>query len=353
MTPIGSGVPASRAAPGGSAAPRRDAATIPQSCTIVLPSSGVFDSRAWRIARSLAARGHAVTIVARLESGLSAEEVHADGYRIIRVPVGAVEGLPGPVRSVLRRSRTGGSRRSDTSVPASSPGPRRSRVRGAIHGVRRLAAIVLTVRSQQVAALDVAPRADLVHAMAYMGIPVGLALGRRDRAPVVYDARDIYVDARNITRLPGFARALFGSMERRWARRASRVMTVNRPYADVMAERFGCRLPAIVLNASYRRSAAASAGACSPLASSGRRASVVVTACWSGSVPRETTAAGVSGSRPAAPRRPVTSTTFLMRRQTPRASILSSSQRPTPTFSCRPTTTSPSQAPWPSTSAGH
>lgn len=259
MTPIGSGVPASRAAPGGSAAPRRDAATIPQSCTIVLPSSGVFDSRAWRIARSLAARGHAVTIVARLESGLSAEEVHVDGYRIIRVPVGAVEGLPGPVRSVLRRSRTGGSRRSDTSVPASSPGPRRSRVRGAIHGVRRLAAIVLTVRSQQVAALDVAPRADLVHAMAYMGIPVGLALGRRDRAPVVYDARDIYVDARNIARLPGFARALFGSMERRWARRASRVMTVNRPYADVMAERFGCRLPAIVLNASYRRSAAASA----------------------------------------------------------------------------------------------
>jgi glycosyltransferase involved in cell wall biosynthesis len=95
--------------------------------------------------------------------------------------------------------------------------------------------------------------------MAYMGIPVGLALGRRDRAPVIYDARDIYVDARNIARLPGFARRLFGAIERRWARRASRVMTVNRPYAEVMAERFGVPLPAIVLNASYRRPVATNA----------------------------------------------------------------------------------------------
>jgi glycosyltransferase involved in cell wall biosynthesis len=122
-----------------------------------------------------------------------------------------------------------------------------------VGGLRRLAAIALTVRSQQLATLRVAPRADLVHAMAYMGIPVGLAIGRRDRAPVVYDARDIYVDARNIARLPGFARRLFGAVERRWAGRAGRVMTVNRPYAKVMAERFGVPLPAIVLNASYRR----------------------------------------------------------------------------------------------------
>ena len=57
--------------------------------------------------------------------------------------------------------------------------------------------------------------ADLVHAMAYMGIPIGLDLGRRDGAPVVYDARDIYMDAANIARLPGAARRLFGWVERR------------------------------------------------------------------------------------------------------------------------------------------
>ena len=95
--------------------------------------------------------------------------------------------------------------------------------------------------------------ADLVHAMAYMGIPIGLDLGRRDLAPVVYDARDIYVHARNIARLPLLARRLFGTIERRWARSAARVMTVNRPYAEVMSKRFGTVLPAIVMNCSYRR----------------------------------------------------------------------------------------------------
>jgi glycosyltransferase involved in cell wall biosynthesis len=89
--------------------------------------------------------------------------------------------------------------------------------------------------------------------MAYMGIPIGLDLGRRDGAQVVYDARDIYVHARNIARLPGPARRLFGWVEKRWAHAAARVMTVNRPYAEVMARRFDLPLPAIVMNCSYRR----------------------------------------------------------------------------------------------------
>ena len=57
-------------------------APIAQRCTIVLPSSGAFDSRTWRIARSLTDRGHAVTVVARLEGELPADETHPDGYRI-------------------------------------------------------------------------------------------------------------------------------------------------------------------------------------------------------------------------------------------------------------------------------
>jgi glycosyltransferase involved in cell wall biosynthesis len=86
--------------------------------------------------------------------------------------------------------------------------------------------------------------------MAYMGVPIGLDLGRRDGAPVVYDARDIYTQARNIARLPGPARRLFALIERRWARRASRVMTVNLAYARELERRLGVPLPAIVLNCS-------------------------------------------------------------------------------------------------------
>lgn len=243
-------------------------APIPQRCTLVLPSSGAFDSRAWRIASTLAARGHNVTVMARLEPGVPASETHPAGYEIVRVPVSAMAGLPGPLRWVMqrlrRRSTPGPERVAGATQPMaagdSGAGTGRGargrvigRFRSAWSAVVRLAAIALTVRSQRIATRAAAPPADIVHAMAYMGIPVGLDLGRRDLAPVVYDARDIYVDAANIARLPGPARRLFAHVERRWARRASRVATVNDPYADVMEQRFGVPRPLIVMNCSYRR----------------------------------------------------------------------------------------------------
>jgi glycosyltransferase involved in cell wall biosynthesis len=239
---------------------------VPQRCTIVLPSSGAFDSRTWRIASALAARGHTVTVLARAEQGLPNEETHAGGYRIVRVPVSAAAGLPGPLRRVWTRLRpaSAAARESPAADPAVSAGHGRpgrrgggagllGRVRSAWSAFVRLAAIALTVRSQRIATRPVAPPADLVHAMAYMGIPIGLDLGRRDGAAVVYDARDIYVDAANVARLPGPARRVFAAVERRWARRASRVATVNAPYADVMERRFGVARPLIVMNCSYRR----------------------------------------------------------------------------------------------------
>ena len=72
---------------------------VPQRLTIVLPSTGAFDSRTWRIAGSLAARGHRVTVVARRGDGLADDETTAAGYRVLRVPVDAVDGLPRPLRS--------------------------------------------------------------------------------------------------------------------------------------------------------------------------------------------------------------------------------------------------------------
>ena len=237
---------------------------VPQRCTLVLPSSDAFDSRSWRIATALAARGHEVTIVARRTEGQPATERFADGYEVVRVDVSAIDGLPRPLRGIVRRLRggsTGAQSRAQTTTGAGSAAARggsavaRSgvigRLRAGIAGAVRLAAIGLAVRSQRLGARPLAPRSDLIHAMAYMGIPVGLDLGRRDRVPVLYDARDIYVDAANVARLPRPARRLFGLAERRWARQASRVVTVNRPYADVMAERFGVPLPLIVMNCSY------------------------------------------------------------------------------------------------------
>jgi glycosyltransferase involved in cell wall biosynthesis len=132
--------------------------------------------------------------------------------------------------------------------PAGPPGP----LRRAWAGVVRIGAIALTVRSQSRRTLAEAPPADVYHGMAYMGIPIAIRLARRHRARVVYDARDIYLDAGNLARLPGPARRLVGALERRWARGVDRVITVNDPYADVMQSRWGTPRPLVVMNCSYR-----------------------------------------------------------------------------------------------------
>ncbi len=248
-------------------------APVPQRATIVLPSTGEFDSRTYRIASALAARGHAVTVLARLRPGLPADERHPAGYRIRRVRATAVDGLPlpGVVRDRLAGLRAGAGDAMSEAGPARMPpasrlvgaergGPaglarRAGRVVG---GVRRIAAMALVVRSQLRASRPVDDGADVYHGMAYMGIPVALGLaGRHARARAVYDARDIYVDAGNLARLPGPVRRVVGAAERRWARRADRVVTVNLPYAEVMARRWDLPTPVVVLNCSYRYQPAA------------------------------------------------------------------------------------------------
>ncbi len=232
-------------------------ARVRQRATLVLPSTGEFDSRAWRIASSLAARGHAVTMLARAGEGVPDREDHPNGYRIIRVPVSAIDGLPSPLRAIAGRLRRRGPATGAPDVDPGGPAPSAvvrpslpAKIRRGVAGAVRLAAIGLTVRSQRLATRPAAPPADLVHAMAYMGIPVGLDIGKRDGAAVVYDARDIYTQARNIARLPGPARRLFAMIERRWAKRANRVMTVNLAYAAEIQRRLGVARPAIVLNCS-------------------------------------------------------------------------------------------------------
>lgn len=256
---------------------------IRQRAVLVLPSTGEFDSRTYRIATTLLARGHEVTVIARWTAGLATDEVVPAGYRIVRIRVAALDGLPFPrlfraARAVVRGGRnlvgrgrgprlpptttprvaTGSSTGAEPGLAAAPPvvaaAPARpaSVLRRAYGSLIRRLAIPLTIRAHVMAARDLAPAADLYHGMAYMGIPVALALGRRHRARVVYDARDIYLEARNMARMSRPARWLLGRAERRWAHQADRVITVNDAYADVMAERFGVTRPLVVMNCAYR-----------------------------------------------------------------------------------------------------
>ena len=241
---------------------------VPQRCVVVLPSTGEFDSRTYRIARTLHERGHEVTVLARWKPGLAHHEVHEVGYPILRVETAALDGLPFPAVTLpllraLRLSARPGRRtvetvetvEDDVSAPgwahpvARKPGAGLpSRLRDYV----RRARIFLMIRSHRRQALAVAPAADVYHGMAYMGISVALALGKRHRARVVYDSRDIYMVAANLARLRGPIKAVLARMERGWARAANRVVTVNEPYATELARRFGVVMPVIVMNCSYR-----------------------------------------------------------------------------------------------------
>ena len=67
---------------------------VSQRCVVVLPSTGEFDSRTYRIARTLHERGHQVTVLARWKPGLARHEIHDVGYPIVRVNATAVDGVP-------------------------------------------------------------------------------------------------------------------------------------------------------------------------------------------------------------------------------------------------------------------
>lgn len=194
---------------------------VAQRIALVLPSTGEFDSRAQRLAETLAGRGHEVTILARWSPGVEREETR-EGVRIVRVPVAAADGATLP-RVVVRLV---------------------SRVRP----IR----VWLETRSQGRQIGELAPDIEVVHAMAFLGLAAARWLRRRrPRLRIVFDARDIYAEARNIARLPRPARWLFKAVERRWARAAAAIVTTNEAYAEVMRARFG-RPVVVVMNAPRR-----------------------------------------------------------------------------------------------------
>ena len=282
MTEVTVAEPATKAAPASVLAD-----IVPQHLVLVLPTTGEFDSRTYRVASTVLARGHRVTVVSRHKAGLAWEEQHPAGFPIVRVLATAEDGMP--FRSVVRFGRVVVRRLESIatrkpyrppSVPRdwspSAPPPPGAPVAGAPSiargvtdspaetaakvpfysrawmGVYRRLAIPLQIRSYRKNAVRTAPRGDLVHGMAFMGIPVALTVARRDGVPVVYDARDIHLDARNMARMGRPARFLIGRAERGWAVASSRVITVNDSYADVLESRWPVERPLVVMNCSYR-----------------------------------------------------------------------------------------------------
>lgn len=223
---------------------------VSQRLTIVTPTTAQFHSGTYRIGSSATARGHEVTVVGRWAPGLAIEERHPAGYRIIRIASDPREGLlmPSGMRDQVRRRAATRSRQPPES-PGQTGGPGK-RLGGRLgHGAGR----ALEIRANSFEAVRIMPPADLVIAYHYLGIGTGLALGRRDACPVVYNAGDIYLASTAIQALPWLARFAIERYERSAAQRADSIVTANDGYADELARRLDVPRPVVVLNCPPRR----------------------------------------------------------------------------------------------------
>jgi glycosyltransferase involved in cell wall biosynthesis len=223
------------------------------------------DTRVLREAASLAAAGHAVTVIGRPTDLTSAavERETRDGVEIVRVPV------PGTFR---RRLLEAGAGRGATTAPASPPSTRRPSVlRGLVRagrGGRRLpvaGSIVdgldwLTrwrfgVRAWGRAAAAAAPAADVWHAHDLTALPAALEARRRRGGRVVYDSHELFLEAGWSAARPGWAKAVLRRFERSAVASVDAVVTVNDALAEVLTHEYAPRRIVVVHNCPPRRDA--------------------------------------------------------------------------------------------------
>jgi glycosyltransferase involved in cell wall biosynthesis len=257
-------------------------------------SSGEFDARARRMARSAMAVGYEVTLYARWEPGLPSRELD-HGLRIIRVPWEWRLAVPGLGWWARRRAIAGGyvdwGRRPGTDPrvgPGAAPAPAPTTGRAApaaghvaagaadrgmpgLRGLRRrLPAIALRpVRAIRrfneivikfplrplgwAAALqEVAEPADIWHGMWAGSLPALIRLRMQHGGRSVYDGRDVFMESRNLVRAPGFLRTVLLGRERQWAQQADAVLTVNDAYAEILSRSLQIVRPTVVMNCPAR-----------------------------------------------------------------------------------------------------
>src|SRR5262249_48087466 len=104
-----------------------------------------------------------------------------------------------------------------------------------------------TIRNWGREVVALAGDVDVWHAHDLTGL---LAVGPRVKRPtrLVYDSHEIFMETGSAARLPGPMRRLLAGSDRRWARGATALITVNGGYEAVLKERLEPRRTAIVRN---------------------------------------------------------------------------------------------------------
>lgn len=190
---------------------------------MLLRNAFTRDARVLREARSLAAAGHEVTVVAIRVGDLPREE-HVDGFRVLR----AVEAKPWMGPTIL-----------GTGATTSEEATHRSGAKGIAVTVRDRALEPLFRR----AAGEIP--ADAIHAHDLNTLSAGAALARRFGVPLVYDAHELYPD---LTGLSDPERRFWSTRERALIRHARAVIAPTASRAQLLAQRYGIAEPTVVMN---------------------------------------------------------------------------------------------------------
>ena len=226
------------------------------------------------MARTAMAAGYEVVVYARWYPGLAVEE-EQDGLRIVRAPFDwrlAVPGLRGGARARADAAMAqpiatdvvagGDEAAGELEAPAVLDRPALAvrvvrgvgrRIRRPWRRWRRLVLMFPLHGMGWAAALErVAEPADVWHGMWAGSLPVLGRMRKRFGGRTIYDSRDIYMEARSQASAGWPGKAILAALERRWARRADTVLTVNESYATVLEERLEIPRPAVVMNVPRR-----------------------------------------------------------------------------------------------------
>ena len=229
--PVKSDFARARPAPPERAAPAEGAAT--PRVTIALYGELTHDRRVQREATTLARAGYKVTIAALGSDSANQMNDREENIRVVSWEPGASKVLPG-AWSPFRPEEAG--------LDVGEPG------RGGRGGrLGWFAAYARNLRSWGRWAVRSAGDTDVWHAVDLTGLAaLGLA-GIGPRARLVYDSHELFLESGSAARMPKPARWALGRVERRLARRADAVVTVNLSIADELARRYGVE-SAVVMN---------------------------------------------------------------------------------------------------------
>ncbi len=192
------------------------------------------DSRVLREAGSLAAAGHAVTVLARPADTTSAigDRESRAGFDIVRVPI------PGWWRGPWRI----------LGLPLRGAARLLDRVAGRPVASETLTWAVLwrfAVLGWARAAAAAAPPADVHHGHDLSGLPAAIAARRRHGGIVVYDSHEIFLESGANVRRPAWIRRRLARREQAWIDETVALITVNRALADELWRRY--RLPRVAV----------------------------------------------------------------------------------------------------------